>query len=167
MYFQRSYYLLNNRYNGINLAMTLLYHATSDLVNSDQERIADLIFAQRTWKRVLYLCDRDWNLIQEKEKNDQALINDGTKEGQELQEYYNSQKYWILVNRAECYLGLGDFEAFRQKIKESKNISFHPWQEQSFTEQIGKLAPELKKVGHLLDPRWTAPISDPNDYPIL
>ena len=157
MYFQRSYYLLNNRYNGINLAMTLLYHATSKLVHSDQERIADLIFAQRTWKRVLYLCDRDWALFEETEKKDQALINGASKDGQELQEYYNSQKYWILVNRAECYFGLGDFEAYRKYTEESKNIPSHLWQQESFTEQIGKLEPELKKVGHLLEPKWVAP----------
>ena len=157
MYYQRGYYLLNNRYNGINLAMTLLYHATSNLVSSNQERIADLIFAHRTWKRVLYLCDRDWTLIQEKEKNDQALIHDGTKDGEELQEYYNSQRYWILVNRAESYYGLGDFAAYRKYEEESKNIPFHPWQQESFTEQISKLASELKKVGHLLEPKWVAP----------
>ncbi len=157
LYYQRSYYLLNNRYNGINLAMTLLYHATSNLVNNDQERIADLVFAKRTWNRVLYLCDRDWKLIQQKEKNDQALIHDGTKDGQELQEYYNSQKFWILVNRAEANFGLGNFEAYQIALTESKNIPFHPWQLESFTEQIGKLEAELKKVGHLLAPKWTAP----------
>ncbi|GAB3223259.1 hypothetical protein GCM10027454_17880 [Algoriphagus aestuariicola] len=157
LYYQRSYYLLNNRYNGINLAMTLLYHATSNLVNNDQERIADLVFAKRTWSRVLYLCDRDWKLIQQKEKNDQALIHDGTKDGQELQEYYNSQKFWILVNRAEANFGLGNFEAYQIALTESKNIPFHPWQLESFTEQIGKLEAELKKVGHLLAPKWTAP----------
>ncbi len=157
LYFQRSFYLLNNRYNGINLAMTLLYHATSNLVKNDQDRIADLVFAQRTWKRVLYLCDRDWTLIQEKETNDQVLIHGGTKDGQELQEYYNSQKFWILVNRAEAHYGLGNFQAYRDYFLEAKNIPFHPWQLDSFTEQIGKLAPELKKVGHLLEPKWVAP----------
>ncbi|OOG77238.1 tetratricopeptide repeat-containing protein [Algoriphagus sp. A40] len=157
LYYQRSYYLLNNRYNGINLAMTLLYHATSNLAKNDQDRIADLIFAQRTWRRVLYLCERDWKLIQEKEKNDQALINDGTKDGQELQEYYNSQKYWILVNRAEANFGLGDFDSYRKSLEESKNTPFHPWQLESFTEQIGKLEAEMKKVGHLLEPKWIAP----------
>ncbi len=157
LYYQRSFYLLNNRYNGVNLAMTLLYHATSSLAKNDQERIADLIFAQRTWRRVLYLCDRDWKLIGEKEKNDQALINDGTKDGQELREYYNSQKYWILVNRAEANFGLGDFAAHQKAIEESKIIPFHPWQLESFTEQIHKLEAELKKVGHLLDPKWVAP----------
>lgn len=157
LYYQRSYYLLNNRYNGINLAMTLVYHATSGLVSSDQDRIADLIFAQRTWKRVLYLCDRDWKMILTKEKNDQALINDGSKDGKELQEYYNTQKYWILVNRAESYLGLGDHDAYRKCLEESSQAIYHQWQFESFTEQIGKLAAELKKVGHLLEPKWIAP----------
>ncbi|SEG04935.1 hypothetical protein SAMN03080598_02320 [Algoriphagus boritolerans DSM 17298 = JCM 18970] len=157
LYFQRSYYLLNNRYNGINLALTFVYRATSKLANCDQERIADLVFAQRTWKRVLFLCDRDWDMIFEKEKNDQTLINDGTKEGKELQEYYNIQKYWILVNRAESYFGLGDFDLYRKNRDASNNVPFHQWQLESFTEQIGKLAAEMKKVGHLLEPKWISP----------
>ena len=157
LYYQRSYYLLNNRYNGINLAMTLVYHATSNLVKSDQDRIADLIFAQRTWKRVLYLCERDWAMIEQKEKNDLPLINAGGKDGQELQEYYNTQKYWILVNRAEASFGLGDFGMFEKFKEESKNIPHHTWQLESFTEQMGKLSAELKKVGHLLEPKWVAP----------
>jgi hypothetical protein len=115
---------------------------------------ADLIYARRTWKRVLYLCDRDWKLINEKEKNDQDLINDGTKDGQELQEYYNAQKYWILVNRAESSFGLGDFDTYKLSIQESQNVNFHPWQLESFTEQIGKLKAELTKVGHLIQPKW-------------
>ena len=48
LYFQHSYYLLNNRYNGVNLALTYGYRASSDLSPSNQEKIADLIFAQRT-----------------------------------------------------------------------------------------------------------------------
>lgn len=162
LYYQRSYYLLNNRYNGINLALTLVYHATSPLVQHNQERVADLIFARRTWRRILYLCDRDWKLISEKEKNDQNLILENSKEGQDLQEYYNSQKYWILVNRAESSFGLGDFAAYHQAIEESKLVPHHPWQEESFTEQIGKLEAELKKIGHLLEPNWNMPKYSPD-----
>ncbi|TDQ18554.1 hypothetical protein DFQ04_0356 [Algoriphagus boseongensis] len=157
LYYQRSYYLLNNRYNGINLALTLVYHATSPLVQNEQERIADLVFARRTWTRVLYLCDRDWKLIIEKEKNDQDLINDGTKDGQELQEYYNAQKYWILVNRAEASFGLGDFATYQLSVEESQKVKFHLWQLESFTEQIGKLKAEMKKIGHLIEPKWEFP----------
>lgn len=162
LYFQRSYYLLNNRYNGINLALTLVYHATSPMVQTNQERIADLVFARRTWKRVLYLCDRDWKLINEKEKNDQGLIQGKSREGLDLQEYYNTQKYWILVNRAEASFGLGDFATYRLSLKESKMIPHHLWQEESFTEQIGKLEAEMKKIGHVLEPKWEMPEEFPD-----
>jgi hypothetical protein len=157
LYFQRSYYLLNNRYNGINLALTLVYHATSELVDSDQDRVADLIFAKRTWKRVLYLSERDWTMILEKEKNDQTLLNAGGKDGKELQEFYNSQKFWILVNRSESHFGLGNFSEAEKSREEAMKIPHHPWQLESFTEQMGKLTQELKKVGHLLEPKWLAP----------
>lgn len=156
LYYQRSYYLLNNRFNGINLALTLVYHATSTLVDSDQDRIADLIFARRTWKRILYLCERDWAIILEKERNDQAMINAGGKDGKELQEFYHSQKFWILVNRSESHFGLGDFDTAAKSSEEAMNIPHHPWQLESFTEQMGKLSLELKKVGHLLEPKWLA-----------
>ena len=82
---------------------------------------------------------------------------ENSKEGQDLQEYYNSQKYWILVNRAESSFGLGDFAAYHQAIEESKLVPHHPWQEESFTEQIGKLEAEMKKIGHLLEPKWKMP----------
>jgi hypothetical protein len=85
------------------------------------------------------------------------LIKGGTKVGQELQEFYNGEKYWILVNRAESSFGLGDFETHRKSLQESNKVPFHQWQLESFTEQIGNLASELKKVGHLLEPKWIAP----------
>ena len=157
LYYQRSYYLLNNRYNGINLAMTLVYRATSNLATHDQERIADLIFAKRTWKRVLFLCDRDWPIILTKEKNDAAL-NSGTKEAEELREYYNVQKFWITVNRAEASFGLGDFAEYKKRLAETKNIPHPVWMWESFTEQINKLQAEMTKIGHLVEPSWTPPV---------
>jgi len=156
LYYQRSYYLLNNRYNGINLAMTLVYHATSNLVNSDHERIADLVFAQRTWKRVLYLCDRDWPIILTKETND-ALLSQGTKESLDMQEYYDAQKFWITVNRAEASFGLGRFGDYGKYMDEAKKMPHPDWMWESFTDQLGKLKAELTKIGHLLDPTWKSP----------
>lgn len=156
LYFQRSYYLLNNRYNGINLAMTLVYHATSKLVQSDHERIADLVFAQRTWKRVLYLCDRDWPIIITKETND-ALLSQGTKESLDMKEYYNAQKFWITVNRAEAYFGLGMFNKYNEYKEAAKKIAHPAWMWESFLDQLGKLEAELTKIGHLSEPIWKSP----------
>lgn len=156
LYYQRSYYLLNNRHNGINLAMTLVYHATSKLINSDHERIADLVFAQRTWKRVLYLCDRDWPVLLTKEKND-ALLSQGTKDSQEMQEYYDAQKFWITVNRVEASFGLGRFHDYYEYKETTKNIPHSAWMWESFLDQLGKLEAELTKIGHLMEPSWKSP----------
>lgn len=159
LYFLRSYYTLNNRYNGINLALTHVYRAKSGLATSDTERIADLVMAKRTWSRVLFLCERDWPIILEKEKNDESRLNDGTKDGQELNEYYNAQKFWISVNCAEAYFGLGKFDEFNKYREQAKNIPHPIWMWESFTEQIDKLAVELSKVGHLMEPSWNAPVN--------
>jgi hypothetical protein len=157
LYYQRSYYLLNNRYNGINLALTLLYRASSSIATNDQERIADLVFARRTWERVLFLCERDWPIINQKEAGDLQRMQNGNKDGQELKEYYQAEKYWIQVNKAEASYGLGDFETYRTALAEAEKIPHHPWQVDSFHQQMDKLAVELKKVGHLLEPKWEAP----------
>ncbi|PZX61231.1 hypothetical protein LV84_00219 [Algoriphagus ratkowskyi] len=158
LYFLRSYYTLNNRYNGINLALVNVYRANSGLATSDIERMADLVMAKRTWRRVLYLCDRDWPIFLEKEKNDAARVSDGTKAGQELQEYYNAQKFWISANRAEANFGLGNFAEYKKNMELAK-INSHPiWMWESFTAQMGKLAAELNKVGHLMEPSWKAPV---------
>ncbi|MBB6325229.1 hypothetical protein FHS59_000844 [Algoriphagus iocasae] len=153
LFFQRSYYLLNNRYNGINLAITYVYRANSGLSTKEKERIADLVFAQRTWKRVLFLCEKDWQIILSKEKGDAALKSN-SKESEELKEYYSNQKFWITVNQAESYFGLGQFDLFRFHHEEAKKIPHAVWMWESFKDQIGRLEAELKKSGHLMDPIW-------------
>ena len=158
LYFLRSYYTLNNRYNGINLALTYVYRANSGLATSETEKIADLVMAKRTWNRVLYLCDRDLPAVLSKEKNDKSSLQNNTKDGQELQDYYNTQKFWISVNRAEAYFGLGQFENYQKNKELAKNIPHPVWMWESFTEQIGKLAAGLTKVGHLMEPSWKAPV---------
>ncbi|EAZ79978.1 tetratricopeptide repeat-containing protein [Algoriphagus machipongonensis] len=156
LYYQRSFYLLNNRYNGINLAITFVYRSNSNIVSNEKERIADLVFAQRTWKRVIFLCERDWPMILIKEKTD-ASFDSTTEESQEMEEYYARQKFWITVNRAEAYFGLGNFELYGKYLEEAKKIPHPKWMWESFTDQIGRLEAELRKSGHLMDPIWTPP----------
>jgi hypothetical protein len=158
LYFLRSYYTLNNRYNGINLALTYVYRANSGLATSKNEKITDLVMAKRTWSRILYLCDRDWPIVLAKEQNDAVNLNANTKELQELQDYYNTQKFWISVNRAEAYFGLGQFENYQKNKELAKNIPHPTWMWESFTEQIGKLAVGLTKAGHFMEPSWKAPV---------
>lgn len=158
LYFLRSYYTLNNRYNGINLALTYVYCATSGLSTTNTEKIADLVMAKRIWKRVLFLCERDLPSVLEKEKIDQPRLSDGTKDGQELQEYYNAQRFWLSVNQAEAHFGLGNFEEYKKHVELAKKIPHPLWMWESFTAQIGKLATELAKVGNLMEPSWKFPV---------
>lgn len=157
LFFLRSYYTLNNRYNGINLALTYVYRANSTLNTSDVERSADLVMAKRTWNRVLFLCERDWPAVLEKEKNDKPRLDGNTREGQELQEYYNVQKFWISVNKAEANFGLARFDEYNKYLELAKKTPHPAWMWESFTEQIDKLAVALTKAGHLMEPSWRAP----------
>ncbi len=155
LYYQRSYYLLNNRYNGINLALTFVYRATSNLDKSDHERIADLVFAKRTWERVLFLCDRDWKAIQEK---GQLPHSKASQDSHEQQDYYQTQKFWVTVNRAEASFGLGDFETYEKQVELAKKTPHLEWMWESFSGQRSKLKTELTKVGNLMEPSWKAPV---------
>jgi len=145
-------------HEGVNLALTYVYRANSDLSPSNQEKIADLIFAQRTWKRILYLCDRDQPMILEKESKDKNRIGNRTKEGQDLQEYYDAQKFWIAVNQAEAFFGLGDFELYQKYLQTAQNIPHHTWMWESFSDQLAKLQTKLGAVGGLVEPPWKAQV---------
>ncbi|MEP0713800.1 tetratricopeptide repeat-containing protein [Algoriphagus sp.] len=158
LYFLRSYYTLNNRYNGINLALAYVYRSNSSLSTTHHDKVADLVIAKRTWERVLFLCERDYPVILEKEKKDQARLADGTTDGKELKEYYDAQKFWISANRAEAYFGLGRFEEYNNYLELAKNNPHPLWMWESFTGQMGKLAVELTKAGHLMEPIWKAPV---------
>jgi len=156
LFFQRSYYLLNNRYHGINLAICCVYRATSELCKTKEQQIADLVTAQRTWERVLFLCDRDEKAIHEKLSQNNSWDTESI-EGQDLKEYYLKQKFWIAVNRAEANFGLGNFEAYEEAINLAKNISHPKWMWDSFKTQLKRLTVKLKESGQLMNPAWALP----------
>lgn len=156
LYFQRSYYLLNNRYHGINLAICCVYRVNSALNHTDEERVADLVIAKRTWKRVLYLCDRDQAKLDQKTANTSG-DSGKSEESEELSEYFQKQKFWIAVNRAEANFGLGNFEAYEIAISEAQSIPHPKWMWDSFDTQLAKLKKELKQAGHLMNPQWKIP----------
>src|SRR5690606_31950826 len=57
--YQRGYYLLHNRHNGINLAYLLQLRTTTMLDPQKEDKIADQVWANRIRKEVLELCKRD------------------------------------------------------------------------------------------------------------
>ena len=147
--------MLNNRYNGINLAFLLNCRADSALVKTEEERIADMVDASRTRQRVLVLCERDWQVLAEKDKSAAAATTAANKELSRKQEAADEeQKFWIMVNRAEAYYGLGEMEQYEKALAKAKTIDHAPWMMDSFNQQVAELGVLMKKQGHLLNPAW-------------
>ena len=153
LFFQRGYYLLNNRYNGINLAYTLNCRADSTLCTTKEEQIADMIYASHTRKRVLYICDRDWNEVIQREDR-RSLEAQDNEEMLRQKASDVETKFWICVNRAESHFGLGEFDKYKIAVEEAKAIPHETWMMTSFAEQVVKLRNLLRKHGHLMNPAW-------------
>lgn len=139
LYYQRGYYLLNNRYNGINLAFMLDYRANSALSATKEEQIADMVNARRIRKEVLIMCDNDWGLITAR----QEKIKEGRQNNPEFTKSQlladEQQMFWILINRAEAYFGLGNIEAYKEALAAAKKLDHEEWMLESLKEQISKL----------------------------
>jgi len=150
LYYQRGYYLLNNRYNGINLAFMLDYRAQSALCTSKYERIADLVSARRLRKEVLIMCEREWEEItsrQNKNSMSESLLkNDDFSFSQQKAD--KEQLFWILINKAEANFGLGNIAEYERAVAEAATMEHENWMMISMQEQIEKLKPMIK--GHEL-----------------
>lgn len=152
LYYQRGYFLLNNRYHGINLAFMLDYRAQSSLCTTKDERTADIIYAKRTRREVLAMCDKDWKEITARQestamqegllRNDPYSINQRTSD--------KEQMFWILINKAEANFGLGDMEAYEKAVAEAEKIEHDEWMMDSLEEQIEKLK-KMKERQELID----------------
>src|SRR5690606_25910494 len=103
-FYQRGYFLLHNRYHGLNLAF--LFNKRVDCFEhyTLEDKIADMIFASRIRRQVLKMCEKDWNDIMERKrriasKAESGNISDITDydEGED-----NQEMFWIKVNKAEC-----------------------------------------------------------------
>jgi hypothetical protein len=114
--YEKGFYLKNDYNNGINLAY--LFNVRG-FVSQPPESVADFVFAERTRRRVLAICD--------------SLLQSGRNLGQE--------EYWIRATVAEAWLGLGD----AAKSKESLDAAFAlqpapaQWMRDTTLEQLQKL----------------------------
>jgi tetratricopeptide (TPR) repeat protein len=156
-FYERGYFLLHNRYHGINLAFLFNKRADSAIHDTNEDKIADMIFANRVRRQVLKMCDNDWNEIVER-KNRIALKSD-SGDVINLSDYNvtddNDQMFWIQVNKAECYYGLGEMENYRKAISAAKEIEHEEWMMKAFNDQHGQLRELMTKYGHLLNPPWS------------
>jgi len=134
--YQRGYYLLHNRHNGINLAYLLHLRSTTPVSPSRDEKVADLVWANRIRRDVLTLCERDLDKI---EKMEQQAADSKTPISEEQENIITEQKFWIAVNKAEAHFGLGEMMEYEKAAAEAKLGKYEEWMMESFTKQLEKL----------------------------
>lgn len=155
LYFERGYYLLNNRYNAINLAYLLNCRVGTSIFKTREDQVADMVWASRTRRRVLELCENDWNKIVRTDRSPGEATNEASKELSENQKASeNETRFWILANEAEAHFGLGDIKEYQTARLGAMNYEYEPWMIESLDQQVIKLGLIMKKYGSLLNPPW-------------
>jgi len=160
-YYERAYYLVQNRYHGINLAFLLNKRVASAIYPSQEDKIADMVIASRIRRKVLALCEANWYQLIERENK---LVPASDVEGdQELSPdrhiARDEQKFWILVNKAEAHLGLGQLDAYNEAVGAARKIAHTPGMWQAFEEEAEELKSLMKTYGYLIQ----LPFPEPNN----
>jgi hypothetical protein len=154
-YHERAYFLLNSRYNGINLAFLLNNRVGSGLYNTDQDRITDMVLANRMRRNVLKICEWDWKRIAGASTVSEEDM-DNSKPALSLicEVIDDNGKFWILINKAEAHYGLGEFAEYNKALASAKAVAHEEYKMKRFENQRIKLQQLLVKYGSLLTPAW-------------
>lgn len=142
LFFQRGYYLLHNRHNGINLAYLLHLRSAASLSTDVNEKMADLVWANRIRREVLDICRRDTEKMEKMEAK--VNISNATI-SKEQQEMIDDQKFWIAVNKAEAHFGLKEMQEYEEASATAKLVKHEDWMMDSFTKQLEKLGKLIQK----------------------
>jgi hypothetical protein len=155
-FYERGFFLLHNRYHGINLAFLYNKRADSSLSVTKEEKIADMIWANRIRRNVLKMCEKDWKDITERKDRMElkAMVASFDKPADYNLTDANEQMFWILVNLAEAHYGLGEMDDYRKALERVKEVNPTEWMMKSFNDQHVLLQELLTKYGDLLSPPW-------------
>ena len=152
LYYERACYLLYNRYNNINLAYLLNLRVDTSIFTTKLEKIADMVVANRIRREVLLLCDADLKKLDAR-KQQAAAQSAGSNTSQlaiNQQADDNEQLFWIMVNKAEAYFGLGQMDEYQQALSQVASVPHEDWMMSSFNKEIKKLKELLDKYSALL-----------------
>ena len=155
LFYQRGFYLLYNRYNGINLAYLFLCQANSAISPGKEEKIADLVCAKRMWRMVLSKCDKDWEEVSNREMRHQTSSNkEIEKLSEEQKQCENEEKFWILANQAEAHFGLGEYQQYESNRAHAIALPYDKWMLESLDSQVENIKREMETVGYLINPAY-------------
>ena len=155
-FFARGYFLLQNRYHGVNLAFLLNKRADSILSETNEDRIADMVWASRFRRQVVKICEKDWIEINDRKNRMASKMSteDSAMPSDYMEAEDNEQIFWILANKAECHYGLGEMQEYREAHAKALAAYYTEWMLKAYEEQHVILREILKKHGHLLNPAW-------------
>ncbi|MCC6290388.1 MAG: DUF4071 domain-containing protein [Chitinophagaceae bacterium] len=142
LFFQRGYYLLHNRHNGINLAYLLHLRSVTLITDDENEKMADLVWANRIRREVLNLCKRDIKKIEEMESK---VSKSNASISEEQEEMMNDQKFWIAVNKAEAHFGLKEMQQYEEASATARLVKHEDWMMDSFTRQLERVGKLMQK----------------------
>jgi hypothetical protein len=155
-FYQRGYFLLHNRYHGLNLAFLFNKRVDSFENYTTEDKIADMVFASRIRRQVLKMCENDWNEIME--RKNRITSKSASENITNLTDYNetedNKEMFWIQVNKAECHFGLGEMEEYAKALEAANKIEHADWMMKAFVKQQIELQALMTKHGHLLNPAW-------------
>ncbi|MEP7251526.1 MAG: tetratricopeptide repeat-containing protein [Ginsengibacter sp.] len=155
-YLERAYYLLNNRYHGINLSYLLNLRVNSKIYATPEDQVADLIWANRFRQEVLEMCERDMNDLTNRRQNTaDSITNSNQNQGaMGQQKVLDEEAYYILINKAEAYFGMGSMGEYKKAEASAKALNPDPWVLNGYEGQRDELEKILLQYGHLLNPPW-------------
>lgn len=113
-YYEKGFYILNDYYNGINLAYLLNLRA---FISTGDDKIADNALANRVRVKVIEIC----NMLRAKDFESRG------------------DKYWILATLEEAWFGLADELQYKKYKLEAERAAKQNWERQTTEEQIAKL----------------------------
>ncbi len=153
LYFERGYYLLNNRYNGINLAFLLNVRVDTNIYTGQLEKITDMVLANRIRQQVLLMCEKDLDKLDSRIKaaQVQATLQNMSDLAINQEAAENEQLFWISVNKAEANFGLGKITDFEAARSEATGVPHEEWMMEAFNMQVDKLNILLNKYAPLFN----------------
>ncbi len=155
-FYERGYFLLHNRYHGLSLAFLFNKRVDTYAQYTQEDKIADMVFACRIRRQVLKMCEKDWNEIMDRKNRITTLTE--TNNVNNLADYKGEndmhEMFWIQVNKAECHYALGEMEEYKTALESAKNIEHVDWMMKAFENQQIQLQAIMTKHGHLLNPPW-------------
>ena len=139
----------------MNLAYLLNVRSDTEIDASNQERVADLVWANRIRREVVPLCEQE---LAEIAGRDARCFSTACELNTEIRNRDWEAHFWCLATQAEAYFGLGLHVKYAEARAKAETLTPSPagWMLESFDGQIARLRELLDRQGHLLSPAWTS-----------